>query len=295
MLDVDTKLFRSLLCVAAEQSFSVAARRLDYSQATMSLHIRTLEGKLGARLLNRSPHSVTLTAEGRRLLPEIQELVDLHDRVIGCLQSGPVYGEVRLGMAGAFAASLLPGLLKYVAQEHPAVDLDVDYQPSGSLGQMIEARILDLAVVSLPQEDPSALVLRRPRLHWVASPDFRLAGPAPIPVAWGEKDCPFRAAGTAELVRRRIESREVLEASDQRTVEAAVAAGIAVTVMPEGTVPDTLAVLSPSSAFPPLGRAVIQLLERPGQHPEAVEAVKHKIVEAYRDPESRLSRETAGT
>ncbi len=78
----------------------------------MSLHIRTLEDKLGARLLHRSPHSVALTAEGRRLLPEIQALVDMHDRMVGRLQSGPVYGEVRLGVAEAYAASLFPGLLK---------------------------------------------------------------------------------------------------------------------------------------------------------------------------------------
>ena len=119
MIDVDTKLFRSFLCVTAEESFSAAARRLNYSQATMSLHIRALEEKLGARLLHRSPHSVTLTAEGRQLLPEIRALVDMHDRMVGRLHSELVSGEVRLGVLETYAASLLPGVLRFTVEEHP--------------------------------------------------------------------------------------------------------------------------------------------------------------------------------
>ena len=289
MIDIDTKLFRSFLCVAAEQSFSTAARRLGYSQATMSLHIRALEEKLGARLLHRSPHSVTLTAEGHRLLPEIRALVDMHDRMVGRLQSGPVYGKVRLGIEETCAVSFLPGLLKYAVEKHPSMDLDVRCEPSERLGHMVEARLLDLVIVSLPREEPSALVLQRPQLHWVASPDFRLDSEAPVPVAWGEKDSLFRAAGIAELSRHGIASREIFQNSDKQAVNIAVAAGIAITVMAEGTIPDTFKVLLPRATLPPLGKAFIQLLERPGPHSEAIETVKRKIIDTYRERDSQVA------
>ena len=290
MIDVDTKLFRSFLCIAAEQSFSMAARRLGYSQATMSLHIRSLEEKLGARLFHRSPHSVTLTAEGRRLLPEIQALVDMHDRMVGHPRSGLVYGQVRLGVEEACAVPLLSRLLKFAVEEHPSMDLDVRCQPSERLGHMVEARLLDLAVVCLSREEPSTPVLQRPQLHWVASPDFRLDGEAPVPVAWGEKDSPFRAAGIAELSRHRIACREVFRSSDEQAVKVAVAAGVAITVMAEGTIPASLAVLSPRPTLPPLGKAFIQLLERPGPHSPAAEAVRRKIIDAYRESDAPVSR-----
>ena len=288
MVDIDTKLFRSFLCVAAEQSFSTAARRLEYSQATMSLHIRALEEKLGVRLFHRSPHNVTLTAEGHRLLPEIRALVDMHDRMVGRLRSGPVYGQVRLGVEEACAVSLLPGLLNYAAEEHPSMDLDVRCQPSERLGQMVEARLLDLAVVFLQHEEPSALILAQPQLHWVASPDFQLDGEAPVPVAWGEKGSAFRAAGIAELSRHGVASREIFRSSDDQAVKVAVAAGVAVTVMAEGTIPDTLKAVLPRANLPPLGRAFIQLLERPGPHSEATEMVKRKIVDTYRESDIRI-------
>ena len=289
MIDIDTRLFRSFLCVAAEQSFSTAAQRLEYSQATMSLHVRTLEDKLGARLFHRSAHNVALTAEGQRLLPEIGALVDMHDRMVGRLQSGSAYGQVRLGVEEACAVSLLPRLLKYAVEQHPSMDLDVRCQPGERLGQMIEARLLDLAIVCLPREEPSAPVLQRPQLHWVASPDFRLDGGAPVPVAWGGKDSPFRAAGITELGRHGVASQEIFRNSDEQAVKVAVSAGIAVTVMAEGTIPDTFKVLPPRATLPPLGKAFIQLLERPGPHSEATEMVKRKIIDTYRERDARVS------
>ena len=72
VVDIDTKLFRSFLAVAAERSFSLGARRLGFSQATMSLRIRVLEEKLGVRLLDRGPRNVQLTAAGRSLLPDVR-------------------------------------------------------------------------------------------------------------------------------------------------------------------------------------------------------------------------------
>ena len=173
------------------------------------------------------------------------------------------------------------------------MDLDVQCRPGERLKQMVDARLLDLAVVSLSREEPQALILCRPQLHWVAAPGFRLENGAPVPVAWGERNCPFRAAGAAELSRRRVASREIFRNSDERTVETAVAAGIAVTVMPDGTIPDSLRTLAPNEVLPPLGKAVLQLLERPGKHSEATETVKRNIIHSYRNREFPASRAAA--
>ena len=53
-------------------------------------------------------------------------------------------------------------------------------------------------------------------------------------------------------------------------------------------IPDTLKVFLPRANLPPLGRAFIQLLERPGPHSEATEMVKRKIVDTYREPDARI-------
>ena len=289
MIDLDTKQLRSFLCLAVEHSFSEAARQLGCSQATMSVRIQKLEETLGTRLFDRGPHEVKLTAEGRDLLPDIRALVDMHDRMYERTQTRRAIGKVRLGIAESYEASLLPGLLKHMQQNHAAAELDITCRPSWRLQQLIDSRTLDLAVVTLPEESPSAAVLHRPRLHWVGAPELALDPLLPLPVAWHRDKCFFRDAGIAALKERDIAWREVLSSDDSRVIQATVNAGAAVTVMADGTVPERVGAMSASSLLPPLGKACIQLLERPGTQSEACAVVRRELMRAYRAPAAQLA------
>ena len=247
----------------------------------MSIRIQKLEDALGIRLFERGPHEVTLTAEGRDLLPDIRAFVDMQDRMYERTQSSQEFGSVRLGIAEGYEAALLPGLLKHMRQDHVAPELDIRCQPSWRLQQMMEARTLDLAVVTLPEEVPSATTLCRIQLHWVAAPGFEPAPAMPVPMAWHPDTCLFRCIAAAALKDRGVPHCEVLCSADTRIVRAAVEAGTAVTVLAEGTVPETLRAISDPSILPPLGKAPIQLLERPGLQSEASGVVKREIVRAY--------------
>lgn len=286
MIDLDTKQLHSFLRLTETGSFSKAARHIGCSQATMSVRIQKLEEAFGARLFERSHHEVSLTAEGRDLLPDIRSLVDLQDRMVRRLQSKRIIGEVRLGIAEGFETALLPELLGYMLRNHAAAELDVHCLPSWRLQQMTEARSLDLAVVALIEEASAAAVLSRPPLHWVCAPGFALDPSQPVPVAWNTDNCFLQAAAAAALDDRGIAYREVLRSADPRVVQAAVEAGMGVTVMAEGTIPRSLSVMSMPADLPPLGRGSIQLLEGPAPQSEAVATVKRQIERAYREDEA---------
>src|SRR5258708_22983640 len=51
--------------VVTSGSFAAAARRLNMSPATVTNHVHALEGRLGARLLNRTTRTLSLTDVGR--------------------------------------------------------------------------------------------------------------------------------------------------------------------------------------------------------------------------------------
>ena len=53
-----------LVAVAEEASFTRAADRVHISQSGVSAQIRALERELGARLVDRSPRTATMTAAG---------------------------------------------------------------------------------------------------------------------------------------------------------------------------------------------------------------------------------------
>ena len=59
------------LAVAEERSFTKAAARLGMSQSALSHAVRTLEARLGVRLLSRTTRSVSPTDAGERLVKNV--------------------------------------------------------------------------------------------------------------------------------------------------------------------------------------------------------------------------------
>ncbi len=56
---------RVFAAVAEARSFAVVADRMELSAAMTSKHVQHLEAEVGARLLNRTSRSVSLTEAGR--------------------------------------------------------------------------------------------------------------------------------------------------------------------------------------------------------------------------------------
>ncbi len=56
----------AFFAIARERSFTRAAAQLGVSQSALSHTIRSLETRLGLRLLNRTTRSVACTAAGER-------------------------------------------------------------------------------------------------------------------------------------------------------------------------------------------------------------------------------------
>ena len=281
MADIDTKLLRSFLTVAAERSFSIAAELRGCSQGTMSLRIRTLEEQLGMRLFERNRTDVRLTDAGRDLLSGAQAMVDLHDRLLDRAGSKLIAGNVRLGISEDCSSSLLPELLKRMRGTYTALELNIRCGNGPSLRHAVETGGLDLAVVMLLEDLPSAAVLSRPRLYWVAARDFAVGDWPVMPIAGYPEGYPLREAGVAALRSCGTAYREVLTGSDERAIRSAVACGGAVAVMAEGTVPADMKVVSHTPALPSPGRAVIQLLENADPQPEAARIVRREISALY--------------
>src|SRR5712671_6833906 len=70
---------RTFLRVAEVGSFSAVAGERGVTQPAVSRQVSALEEHFGTRLVQRSTHAVTLTEEGRELVPAAQQLVDSAD------------------------------------------------------------------------------------------------------------------------------------------------------------------------------------------------------------------------
>ncbi|MEW2070651.1 LysR family transcriptional regulator [Streptomyces sp. NPDC007346] len=65
--------------VAAEMSFTRAARNLHYSQPSITAHIKNLEEFIGAPLFHRGGGHIELTEAGRKLLPHVEQIITIAD------------------------------------------------------------------------------------------------------------------------------------------------------------------------------------------------------------------------
>lgn len=71
---MDVIVLRTFVTIVEEGSFGAAARKLGYSQSTVSAHIRRLERYVGVRLVEREG-AVRLTWQGADLLPRAQRIL----------------------------------------------------------------------------------------------------------------------------------------------------------------------------------------------------------------------------
>ena len=113
--------------VADERSFTKAAVKLGVSRSAISHSIRTLEERLGLRLLARTTRAVAPTDAGERLLAQLGPA--LHDieaalTDVGRLRERPA-GVVRLIAPPIVLATLLGPKLAKFTREYPDVVLDL--------------------------------------------------------------------------------------------------------------------------------------------------------------------------
>jgi DNA-binding transcriptional LysR family regulator len=146
----------ALRAVAAERSFSAAARSLGYTQSAVSGQILTLERLIGARLFVRvrGTRPLELTAEGRILLTHATSMLaqlDAAQQEMGAKQEAPL-PRVRVGWFWAVGSGLLPSVCRQLGNAFAQIDLHEE--PSvDALLDGLSRRKLDLAFVTLPMRD----------------------------------------------------------------------------------------------------------------------------------------------
>jgi len=98
------------LAIWESGSFSGAATRLYVAQPSLSQQMRLLEKELGAELLERGRHGVTLTPAGRAFLPQAQRVVqaaqDAKDSVRQVIEGRK--GDVHVLTVRSVASGVLP-------------------------------------------------------------------------------------------------------------------------------------------------------------------------------------------
>lgn len=172
---------QAFVAVAEASSFSRAAESLGVSPSALSQTIRTLEGRLDVRLLNRTTRSVTRTEAGTRLLHRLAPLFAEFDSAIEEVNDfrGKPAGTVRICAPQMAILHLVQPMLAGFGEAYP--DIVLDLTSDDSVADIV-ARGFDAGIRlgELVDQDMIAVKLGPPlRQIAVASPAYLASHPAP--------------------------------------------------------------------------------------------------------------------
>jgi DNA-binding transcriptional LysR family regulator len=117
----------AFMAVARARSFTRAAAQLGVSQSRLSQTVRSLEEKLGVRLLARTTRSVAPTEAGEHLLHNVSphfRQIEAELAVLADFGAKPS-GTVRLTATENAAAAVLWPAFRGIVEDYPAIQLEV--------------------------------------------------------------------------------------------------------------------------------------------------------------------------
>ena len=153
---MDLRKLQIFHAVATLGSFSAAARQLHMAQPAASIAVRKLEEELELQLIDRGGARVSLSAEGRALLPRVQAILQQVDALHADSAElhGLLQGELALACPSMLASYFLPGLLGDFLSQHPRLRTAVTQAGTREIARwLLEGRV-ELGVVSLAADTP---------------------------------------------------------------------------------------------------------------------------------------------
>lgn len=258
-MGIETRHLRCFLAVADTLHFGQAAERLHLAQPAVSRTVRQLERELGARLLERTTRSVSLTPAGQEYAERARSLLaqlDLAGDAARDVAAGRS-GVLRLGVTGSATYGFLPDLARVAAEAIPGVHLHVETElltPQQERALLDDQ--LDLGVLRSPVGSPGVehVLVRHERLIVALPESHRLVAGAPgtvVDVAdLADDDFVTYADRSGSVVLRTVLAacedagfvpRRPHQVTATATAVALVAAGQGVALLPESAAALTLA------------------------------------------------------
>jgi len=266
---------KAFFAVARLGSITGAARQLGLSQPTVTTQIRALEEQYGVELFHRGGGRLTLSEAGRRLMPQVDTLLQQELDIEFALRNSAELqgGTLRLGATAPYYTLTLAQRFR---ARHPQVELSVS---AGNSRQMVDALLayqVELATSSHLEEDPrlhrlelgaDPLVLLVPRGHALARhaavPLDALAGET---LLVRERGSMTRQLGEQALDAAGVRPRAQMEIASREALREAVVRGLGVSIFAAhetGRHPDLIAL--PFDIEMPLVREYLYCLrERQG-------------------------------
>jgi LysR family transcriptional regulator, transcription activator of glutamate synthase operon len=248
---MELRQLRYFIEVAEREHFTAAAEHLHVAQSAISLQIAKLESELGVTLFERTGRNIKLTQIGSIFLTHTKAAMQAIDYAKSKVDEylDPEHGTIKIGYPTSLANNLLPTVISAFREQQPNVSYHLRQGSYADLIDAVKKGELGLAFLGpVPTEDSEL------ESHILFSEDFSALVPATHPlaknssIALGDlrndnfvlfpegyilEQISVEACKRAGFVPNIIAVGEDMDA-----IKGLVAAGIGISILPNGTFPD---------------------------------------------------------
>lgn len=241
---METQLFRLFLDLIKTGSFSDTAKKHFRTQPAVSIAIRRLENELGIKLLEPQRRKIKLTLEGENLKDRMAHILQLVDDLKFEASLATRYPRGRVTIATIHSVGLyeLTDPIKLFVKKFRDIQLDIRYDLSKRIYDLVENREVDLGIVAYPQQTPEieVVLMVENEMVIITSPGDELGRSSQVPleklagrdfVAFSDKT-PTRHAIDQALNHANVRVEMRFENENIETMKKAVEVGIGISIVP---------------------------------------------------------------
>ena len=176
---LDIKNIKTFIRVSELNSFTNAAKELNYVQSTVTSQIQQLESELGFPLFDRIGKSVSLTSMGKEFLIRAYEIVHIIEDVQSLgKKDDEISGVLRVGVLESLLLNKVTNILTKFKDTYKNITLIIKMGESDELIHMLKRNELDIIYLSTEndtEEDIKCCYKNEEEIIFVSSIDHPLA------------------------------------------------------------------------------------------------------------------------
>ena len=246
----DGNLLKTFVEIAECGNLTLAASRLNRSQSAISVQIRKLEAELKTSLFVREGKGMSLSSDGKKLLPAAERVLSELGRLKPLFET-PLNGKIRVGIPDDFDEGVLERTLADFTQTNPGVEVLATSGCTASFPEAIRRGDLDIAVFSGPHNLHGETFLEQKPV-WVASEAMNHPVSEPVPLAVVNHGCWLGELPKTSLEQHGRAYNIAFECTGLMSLKAAIRAGFAIGILYKSNVESGMKVLSAKDGFPSL-------------------------------------------
>jgi len=150
---------RYIIAIDDYRHFGKAAESCGLTQSTLSLMVKKMEEELDVRIFDRDAHPVVPTETGRKIIDRAKVVLYHVEQIVEMTRTekDALSGPLKVALISTVSPVLVPGLFKYLGEQHPSIALQTEEMLSGTIKDRLRKAEVDMGILAGPVREAGLL------------------------------------------------------------------------------------------------------------------------------------------